>query len=1206
MPGCRKHFERVGAEHVYAFKGRGLTGHLRAEAHRQRDAAPSAPGQADMRVLSEEQLSLHLAAKAAADDATNARRRDAAQRRDDAARRNLAAGRDGGGDGSGTPALLVPPLVEGASWPAEPLAGFGSGGSPTAAHFRLVAAVDVSLAIAGGHVGILRRVPRQLGALWGAALELTLDMAARDDEQQQIAGHALLLLLPSITLRFTRGERTRWGSYKAMAHRLKRFVAGDWQQLIEEWWAADRAALAAEQSREPQLPGDAARRDSLVKRLMSLLSEGQISRALALIDNQRGTAALTTQVIQQLRDLHPPAKKPVNVDALRRFTVPDGKRIAVTAIMVADQLRSAPKHSAGGPSRLSFDHLREPVLASEAMLQTLTKLVQRMLDGDVPPRVTAMLADSRLIALLKPNGKPRPIAIGDTIRRLAGRVLLARLTERASGVLLPHQLGVGARGAAEAILHVVNAFLRQHPHHTLLIFDYKNAFNCTSRAAALNAVMADETLCAAVPYLRLFYTKEAQLWLHATDAEGRPRSILSREGAQQGDVFGMLLFALATIALVRRIRTRATRADGTAVYYADDGIALVRDGAAKNTVLFVERKSEKLGLTMCREETVALKLHGVIPQSVRDLGLLCKDTLLPEAERGTELLGGPVGSDAFAEAFLDGKVAEARATVEQLTTLLGDEPAAAALLLRRGVAQRFLHLTRCCRPSITAPAARAFDEVIRNGELQLAAPGASAVLSPAAALKLKLPCREGGFGVSSAEELAPVAYIASVLAARRLASAIWSGFSEVAPLDSIAEAAAAAASDDSLPFGADLENHSPSAPLLAAVASLRPATAAELAAACRDMLEAEAEGAEGGGGDADDVVADGDAQPEQRNTALPLRRPHPAAGLQRRLAQTLVREDVRKLRDDVLAADPAGRALHLAETGYCGVGAWTAGLPGRDSMDARTYHVNMAWSLGLPIAAFDGLTCRCRCQLTAETGLAHVLSCQSLVFLRSGRHHLLGLAFDTITQEQPGVLRILGLGCADAPTVGTIVDRDGTVHEVKPDRIIIGIAGYAPAVRLIVDYVLPNPARASTTAAGTTKLAAVNEEHAIKVAHYSQPELGLRAADRITPISIDLGGGVHPSVIRLLGGWAKRCAAFIGGGGDSVVERAQRILRGWQIRLAVALAHSRALFVEDALRALTPGAAANNRPSVFDMDHPYSPRARRSGAPGRRVSRSVG
>ena len=99
---------------------------------------------------------------------------------------------------------------------------------------------------------------------------------------------------------------------------------------------------------------------------------------------------------------------------------------------------------------------------------------------------------------------------------------------------------------------------------------------------------------------------------------------------------------------------------------------------------------------------------------------------------------------------------------------------------------------------------------------------------------------------------------------------------------------------------------------------------------------------------------------------------------------------------------------------------------------------------------------------------------------------------------------------------------------------------------------------------------------------------------------------MHPSVIRLLGGWAKRCAAFIGGGGDSVVERAQRILRGWQIRLAVALAHSRALFVEDALRALTPGAAANNRPSVFDMEHPYSPRARRSGAPGRRVSRSVG
>ena len=173
----------------------------------------------------------------------------------------------------------------------------------------------------------------------------------------------------------------------------------------------------------------------------------------------------------------------------------------------------------------------------------------------------------------------------------------------------------------------------------------------------------------------------------------------------------------------------------------------------------------------------------------------------------------------------------------------------------------------------------------------------------------------------------------------------------------------------------------------------------------------------------------------------------------------------------------------------------------------------------------------------------------------------------------------------------------GTATTVLPDRIISDVTGYAPATRLVLDFTLANPARGSTPDAGTTKLAAVAEEHQKKLAHYRRPELGLRLPDRIVPVAMDLGGGVHKTVVALLKDWAGRCA-----GGDD--EQTAYILRGWQVRLAVALAYARARFVNDALDALTTGAAAGREREPYAYNsHPYSPRARFPAAAGRRASR---
>ena len=66
------------------------------------------------------------------------------------------------------------------------------------------------------------------------------------------------------------------------------------------------------------------------------------------------------------------------------------------------------------------------------------------------------MSGARLIALPKKvPGEVRPIAVGDVVRRVAGKRALRKYGDVAARALRPHQLGVGAPGGADVIVHRV-------------------------------------------------------------------------------------------------------------------------------------------------------------------------------------------------------------------------------------------------------------------------------------------------------------------------------------------------------------------------------------------------------------------------------------------------------------------------------------------------------------------------------------------------------------------------------------------------------------------------------------------------------------------------------------------------------------------------------------------------------------------------------
>ena len=73
--------------------------------------------------------------------------------------------------------------------------------------------------------------------------------------------------------------------------------------------------------------------------------------------------------------------------------------------------------------------------------------MNNLLAGKLLTYISSWLVGAPLTALKKKNGEYRPIAVGETIRRLASRLCCAATKPRLEELLLPYgQIGVAVKG----------------------------------------------------------------------------------------------------------------------------------------------------------------------------------------------------------------------------------------------------------------------------------------------------------------------------------------------------------------------------------------------------------------------------------------------------------------------------------------------------------------------------------------------------------------------------------------------------------------------------------------------------------------------------------------------------------------------------------------------------------------------------------------
>ena len=135
-----------------------------------------------------------------------------------------------------------------------------------------------------------------------------------------------------------------------------------------------------------------------------------------------------------------------------------------------------------------------------SLVQALAALCHQWVKGNLPDAHAPLWCGANLTPLCKLDGGVRPVAVGETLRRLVGKVLLATGVSKAQvAALAPTQVGIGVKSAAESVAMGLQSIVEAW--HTQLIG------RCVrSTCATLSIALTDRHCCEAPKHTPLLST----------------------------------------------------------------------------------------------------------------------------------------------------------------------------------------------------------------------------------------------------------------------------------------------------------------------------------------------------------------------------------------------------------------------------------------------------------------------------------------------------------------------------------------------------------------------------------------------------------------------------------------------------------------------------------------------------------------------------
>ncbi|KAG9394415.1 hypothetical protein J8273_4071 [Carpediemonas membranifera] len=417
-------------------------------------------------------------------------------------------------------------------------------------------------------------------------------------------------------------------------------------------------------------------------------------------------------------------------DGLEAFSWSDVPAAPLSSITISRKilkkaLGSLPADKAPGPTGLSFLHLRVAYkIMRKELVAALLPIVQAIIDGD---NNYAIFSHSILVPIPKKNGKLRPVAMGEALRRIAAKAAAETVLPKLREEVFVDQFGLGESCGLERMV----AITRRHfdDGGTVLSLDLSNAYNTLSRDFLLRCV---STYCPAlVDYVKGQYS--SSLLLSTSGVVLR-----SEEGVQQGDPLSPLLFSLGMKPVLDRLRSIY---NVRVVAYQDDTYILTDRASADEIAKTAKQLFSQVGMSLNLPKCVAL-IQGAghdtnldRPDHVRRVG-------------AHVITGVPVGPESFVRGEVQRVVDKAALTLKAIADFsedVGAEGVGPALsMIKFCVLPKIAHLMRNVDPTpeVLTPAETFCQSTLSD----VVGKVLGRTLSPDISQALGLPAKHGGLG----------------------------------------------------------------------------------------------------------------------------------------------------------------------------------------------------------------------------------------------------------------------------------------------------------------------------------------------------------------------------------------------------------------------------------------------------------------------------
>ena len=497
----------------------------------------------------------------------------------------------------------------------------------------------------------------------------------------------------------------------------------------------------------------------LSAQISTKLSMGDISGAVRILSSEdkvlRGDGDTLQKLKEKHPDPHPNSQVPPPPENL------NNANLIATGEDIKSAIKSFRNGSGGGPDRLLPQHLKDLTnvqlgTVADTLLDTLADFINNIIfSGKVPEWLCPVFYGAQLIALSKADDGVRPIAIGFTLRRLAGKVAMGKLNETCAALFRPHQLGVGTPRGAEIAVHALRRYVDENVNESKVILkiDFKNAFNSIRR---------DHILAKVKEHVPMLYPMVWQSYANASNLYFDGDTIIqSKEGVQQGDPLGPFLFSLGIMDIMKDCTSEFS------AWYLDDGTLAGNLDTVRADLNNLQEASDALGLQI-NPSKCEVFFTNKNDQSNSD-ALDALQQLAPEIkvvdETNLTLLGAPILPQA-GEGVFRSKLHNLQLMVDRLTEIDAHD---AIFLLRHCFAiPKLTYFLRCSPAFRLREVLQDYDQQLRRGLESIL----NIKLESESWVQSTLPVSKGGLGVRCASDIALPAFLSSAHGATLGANAL--------------------------------------------------------------------------------------------------------------------------------------------------------------------------------------------------------------------------------------------------------------------------------------------------------------------------------------------------------------------------------------------------------------------------------------------------